>query len=82
MKAWLKKHTVLAIALVVVLVWLIYRKASGSSSSGGHDTPDDAISYGWAVLPAGITGWLEVSPDGKQSIMHDTGWNGDPYSKA
>ena len=80
MKAWLKKHRTLAIVLGVALVWVVYRVVTGLSvTSAGHASPADAISYGWSVYQAGITGWKEVSPDGKTQYLHDTGWVGDPY---
>lgn len=71
----------LTIAIVLIIAWLIYRRGAGKALYGpGHATPEDAISYGWAVLQAGITGWQETSPDGSQVIMHTTGWTGDPYT--
>ena len=81
MKAWLKAHKAIGIVLGAIVLWGIYRALSGGllSASSGHASPEDAISYGWSVYQAGISGWLEVSPDGTKSIMHDTGWAGDPY---
>jgi len=59
----------------------VYRVISGlSMTSPGHASPEDAISYGWAVYPAGVSGWKEVSPDGKIEYWHETGWTGDPFS--
>ncbi len=83
MRAWLKTHKTLAVLLGLVVVWIVFRLLSGQRlTSGGHSSPADAISYGWSVFPAGITGWLEVSPDGKTNYMHDTGWTGDPFTTA
>ena len=80
MKAWLKDHTGLAIVFGLLVAWIVYRVAKGLSvTSAGHASPQDAISYGWSVDQAGITGWMEVSPDGQTSYMHETGWAGDPY---
>jgi hypothetical protein len=65
--------------LAIPLAYVLYRVATGRKPfSAGHSTPADAISYGWAVSQAGITGWLETSPDGATNVMHDTGWS-DPY---
>lgn len=80
MKTWIRSHTVLALAVALLLAWAIFR-ATGRTRNG-HASPEDAIAAGWMVYPAGITGWLEVSPDGQTSIMHDTGWNGDPFAHA
>ncbi len=79
MKAWLKAHTALAIVLGLAAAWIAYRAMKGAASAG-HTSPQDAISYGWSVYQAGVTGWLEVSPDGKTQFMHNTGWVGDPYA--
>jgi hypothetical protein len=79
---WLKTHKTMTAVLALVVVWIVYRTISGKGiTSSGHASPEDAISYGWAVFPAGSTGWLEVSPDGNKRYMHDTGWTGDPYAK-
>lgn len=79
-QAWLKKHPGALALGVIALAWIVYRMVSGQAvTSSGHSSPEDAISYGWTVFPAGITGWLEVSPDGKTQYLHDTGWKGDPY---
>jgi hypothetical protein len=80
---WAKGHRALVLVLFVVVGWVIYRWASGKQVAGaGHSTPADAISYGWVVYQAGITGWMETSPDGSQAIYHDTGWTGSPYAVA
>jgi hypothetical protein len=80
---WLRAHKWLALVVALALVWIVYRVIRGLSITGaGHASPEDAIAEGWMVYPAGITGWFETSPDGSQSIMHDTGWNGDPFGKA
>ena len=77
---WLTARTLFFVFLVGAIAYAAWRLATGRSLTGpGHATPADAISYGWAVSPAGITGWLEVSPDGTQRIMHDTGYTLDPY---
>lgn len=82
MKAWLKSHDLLTVAMLLAIGWILYRKATGKSLvHAGHASPADAISYGWAVAQAGVTGWQETSPDGSQVIMHDTGWS-DPYATA
>lgn len=82
MKAWIKGHKVIVVVIALALGWVVYRVSKGLALvSSGHASPDDAIAYGWVVYQRGITGWLEVSPDGKTSIAHDTGWNGDPYQK-
>ena len=78
MKAWLQTHKGLAIALGLAAAVILYRLFKGSASAG-HTSPQDAISYGWSVSQAGITGWLEVSPDGQTQYLHNTGWVGDPY---
>ena len=83
MKTWFKAHKGLAIVLGLAIAWIVYRVMQGLSvTSAGHGSPKDAISYGWSVSQAGITGWLEVSPDGKTQYMHNTGWAGDPYATA
>ena len=83
MPKWLKDHKGLAIVVGLLLVWIVYRMVKGLSvTSAGHASPQDAISYGWSVYQAGITGWSEVSPDGKTTYMHETGWTGDPYKAA
>jgi hypothetical protein len=79
----IRSHKTLAIVLAIAVAWIIYRVSKGLAVlSAGHSSPEDAISYGWAVTQAGITGWHEVSPDGSQSIMHDTGWTQNPYTNA
>ena len=79
MRAWIKSHDMFSLILLIAIAWIVYRKATGKSLiHAGHATPADAISYGWAVVQAGITGWQETSPDGSKVIMHDTGWE-DPY---
>jgi hypothetical protein len=83
MKAWFKSHKILTGAIAVAVLWILYRVTRGLSlTSPGHSSPEDAISFEWSVYQAGITGWLEVSPDSKTSIMHNTGWAGDPYKSA
>jgi hypothetical protein len=83
LKSWIAKHKAAAIVLGIVVLWIGYRLVKGMSlTSGRHANPQDAISYGWSVYQAGITGWLEVSPDGKSQYMHDTGWTSDPYGQA
>jgi hypothetical protein len=78
----LRAHPLIAAALGLGLAYVLYRWATGRSPLGaGHTTPADAISYGWVVVQAGITGWLETSPDGATNVMHDTGWS-DPYKAA
>ena len=80
MKALLKKHKLVVMVAAGALAYVLYRLATGRNPLGaGHRSPADAISYGWAVSQAGITGWLEVSPDGATQVMHDTGWTSDPY---
>lgn len=73
--------SVAAVLAALVVLWLLYRIFRGSGA-GGHATPSDAIAAGWMVYQAGITGWLETSPDGRQQIMHNAGWTGDPFSRA
>jgi hypothetical protein len=78
--AWITGHKAAALGLallLVVILWLMFRR----SSSAGHASPEDAIASGWSVFPAGIGMWLETSPDGSQSIMHESGWTGDPYAR-
>lgn len=83
MKTWLKNHTAIAVVGGLVLAWIVYRIFQGLSlTSAGHASPADAISYGWSVYQAGLTGWKEVSPDGKTTYDHETGWTGDPYQGA
>lgn len=79
MKTWIQTHKGLAIALGLVALWLMSR-ALRPSASPGHASPDDAMAAGWSVYPAGITGWLETSPDGLTAIMHDTGWTVAPWT--
>jgi hypothetical protein len=82
-KAWAAANKAIAIVVGLLLLLILYRLARGLGGSyGGHSSPEDAIASGWVVYQAGITGWLEVSPDGKQSIMHNTGWTGDPFKTA
>jgi hypothetical protein len=82
MKAWLKSHMAIAVVGGLLLAWIVYRVVRGLSlTSAGHASPEDAITYGWSVYQAGITGWKEVSPDGKIVVDHDSGWNGDPFAK-
>jgi hypothetical protein len=54
------------------LLWLYLRK---SSATQGHATPAEAMSYGWAVYPRGVTGWQEHGPNG-EIVDHDTGGEG------
>jgi hypothetical protein len=61
------------LAAVGVAAWLMLR--GGSSATAGHSTPADAMSYGWAVYPRGITGWREIGPNG-EIVDHDTGGEG------
>ena len=82
MKAWVTQHKGIAIVGGLAVLWLVYRLWKGLSlTSAGHASPEDAISYGWSVYQAGITGWKEVSPDGKTVYDHSTGWTGDPFAK-
>jgi hypothetical protein len=76
---WLKGRKAIAILLAVALVWIVYRIFRGVGAYG-HVSPADAIASGWTVYQAGITGWLEVAPDGKTNYMHDSGWTVDPYT--
>jgi hypothetical protein len=78
--AWLRAHWLAALAILLLAAWIVYRVAK-SPSFAGHASPEDAISYGWSVFPAGIGGWLEVSPDESKSILHETGWSGDPFAR-
>ena len=76
---WARAHRLAAAAVLTLAIWILYRWHAGKALfSSGHATPADAIASGWVVEQAGITGWLETSPDGASNIMHDTGWS-DPY---
>lgn len=80
---WLKSHWMVAAIAIAVLGWTLFRWATGrQATSAAHRTPEDAIAAGWMVYQAGLTGWLEVSPDDTQRFMHDTGWTGDPFAHA
>jgi hypothetical protein len=76
-----KAHKYVTAALAVLVLFWLWRRVRGESLTGGHTSPDDAIAAGWSVYQAGITGWLEESPDGKTSYLHDTGWTGSPYGR-
>jgi hypothetical protein len=76
---WLATHKAASVLLALLLLWL-YRLIWGKTSAG-HASPEDAISYGWSVYPAGIGGWLEVSPDGQTQYLHESGWTGDPFAR-
>jgi hypothetical protein len=84
MRSWLPwlRNNWYSVLLAVAGAWVLWRVVHGRSIVGaGHISPEDAIADGWTVWQAGMTGWLEDSPDGTQHVMHDTGWTGDPYTK-
>jgi len=77
---FIRKYNLISLALGAAVLYVAYRYFTGRAPLGaGHLTPADAISYGWAVSQAGLTGWLETSPDGATNVMHDTGWE-NPYA--
>lgn len=55
---------------LALVLWLLFRNKLNSTA--GHATPDDAMAWGWAVYPRGITGWREIGPHG-EIVDHDTG---------
>jgi len=68
-----KRWLIVAAVAAALGLWLWLRK----SSQVGHATPDDAMAWGWAVFPRGITGWREVGPGG-EIVDHDTGGENVP----
>lgn len=69
----LRAHWLLVLIAIAVGVYWYASRTSGHDTPG-HNSPYAARDDGWEVDQAGITGWLEVSPDGKTSVMHNTGW--------
>ena len=71
---WARRHWI-ALLIGAAAIYAAYRLFS-SGAGGGHATPADAMSYGWAVVQSSEEGWTETSPDGKQTFTHDSGWDG------
>ena len=70
---WARRHWI-ALLTGAAALYAAYRLFA--SGAGGHATPADAMSYGWAVVQSSEEGWTETSPDGKQTFTHDSGWDG------